>query len=93
MGNKHNSPKDSYYKLFQKEIKNSYDTIKINKYNKKYNNKANKLIDETKVKNKNQTQKGDMKDWKAYILDQLYTSQSKNWKSTLYLILLLMTSI
>ena len=84
MGNKQNSPKDSYYELFKKEIKNSYDTIKLNKYNKKYSINANKLIGGKKTKNKNQTQKGDMKDWKAYILDKLYCTQSKNWKNSLF---------
>ena len=84
MGGTQYSPKISYYKLFQKEIKNSYDYIQTSEFNQQYSTQMNKFIEEKKKKKKIIIMEDNNIDWKAFLLNKLHTNEINTWKSSLY---------
>ena len=84
MGCNQKSLKTSYYKLIQKEIKKSFDAIQTNEFNKTYSIQMKKLVSEKKIKKQRKEIVEEIINWKIYLLDQLYTKNSKSWKYHLY---------
>ena len=81
MGNKQNSSKKSYYKLFKRKIKNSYDIIQLSEYNRYYSMQMHKFQEKKSIK---QIISSDIINWKTYLLEQLYNKETSGWKQKLY---------
>ena len=84
MGCKQESLKTSYYKLIQKKIKNSFDEIQVNEFNKTYSIQMKKIVYEKKKKKHKNEYVEEIINWKIYLLDQLYIKNTKSWKYILY---------
>ena len=73
--------KTSYYNILEKELKNSYDKIQNNKFNKEYSLKMNQFISSRKSRVINIIE-GNI-DWKSYLLNKLDSSNDSSWEFSL----------
>ena len=73
--------KKSYYNILEKELKNSYDKIQNNKFNKEYSLKMNQFINSRKSRVINIIE-GNI-DWKSYLLNKLDSSNDSSWEFSL----------